>query len=264
VTLPATDFRGDTALWGVRKPSRWESFGKPRCLLESVETGAGEILLHPSGGTITASHWVPISVYALGLGAIKTRASRNYDADVVIRTDEGLVICQFKFSVPPTFPVADAEEETPLPESALVAKEVRNLSGLSAERLGEIFPVERESYQRWISGRTVPSPANLERLLALRHFLRELPNRVPEPKSWLLSPLGEGTASPTPHQLLKAGNLAELWNALADLPSSAPRYTRQSADGSTLTVTEGSLRGRDLPTSAEELDNYDDWLSEDE
>ena len=41
----------------------------------------------------------------------------------------------------------------PTPESAAVASEVRDLSGLSAEKLGDIFPIERESYQRWISGK---------------------------------------------------------------------------------------------------------------
>ena len=56
------------------------------------------------------------------------------------------------------------------PESAAVASDVRDLSGLSAGKLGDIFPIERESYQRWISGKNTPSEGNLERLLALRHL----------------------------------------------------------------------------------------------
>jgi hypothetical protein len=152
----------------------------------------------------------------------------------------------------------------PAPESAAVASEVRDLSGLSAEKLGEIFPIERESYQRWISGKNTPSEGNLERLLALRHYFRAVADRVDSPKAWLLSPLVEGAMSTSPYDLLRSGNLSSAWEALSTLPSRIERHTRRASDGSEAVVIEDSVRGRNAPTTADELDDYDDWLSEDE
>lgn len=151
--------------------------------------------------------------------------------------------------------------EVGLPESAAVAREVRELSGLSAVKLGDVFPVQREIFQRWIAG-SPPSAANLERLLALRHFLRALADRVQDPKTWLLSPLKEDAASPTAYDLLKVGNLAVLWDAILALPSKPRRYTREIPGEGVVTVVEGSLRGRDYRTSEEELDDYAELFDE--
>jgi len=258
----------------VPKPADWTGFNRspteapPRFsrLLQEIQTGSGEVLYRSPGGTVTINDWVPAAAHVLALETVKLLLLDEYHAVDLSRTSEGVAIYEIKIG---RLAETSAEEDdgdpvTPLPESALIAREVRDLSGLSAERLGQIFPVERESYQRWVSGKTTPSAANLERLLALRHFLRELANRVQTPKSWLLTPLSEGTSSGTPYEALKRGNLADLWDALAGLPSRARRYTREAADGTTLTVTEGSLRGRDIRTTPEELDDYDDWLGEDE
>src|SRR5206468_424785 len=95
-----------------------------------------------------------------------------------------VILCEVKLGTPDVLGLTGVVEAAPLaepgitedspaiPESAAVAREVRDLSGLSAEKLGDIFPIERESYQRWISGKNIPSEGNFERLLALRHFLR--------------------------------------------------------------------------------------------
>lgn len=148
------------------------------------------------------------------------------------------------------------------PDTAHLAREVRDLSGLSAGRLAELFPVERETYQRWITG-SPPSSANEERLLAIRHFLRELTHRVSNVRTWLLAPLVDGADSPSAFEVLKGGRLAELWDAIADLPSTAGRQTYVASDGSTLTELQGSRRGRDLRTPEEELDDYAEWLGDD-
>jgi transcriptional regulator with XRE-family HTH domain len=264
---PATEVEPQPANWIGYTRSPTYAPPHPRRLLGAIETLAGEVYLY-GGGTATINEWVPVETNLLVLETVNNRLLDNYRAvDFFRRSNEGLITVEIKLSNVRSNAVVVEEEQDAsiaLPESALIAKEVRDLSGLSAERLGEIFPVERESFQRWLSGRTTPSPANLERLLTLRHFLRELANRVESAQSWLLTPLVEGTSSATPHEMLKAGNVADLWDAVADLPSKARRYTQRAADGSLLTVTEGSLRGRDNRTNEEELDDYDEWLSEDE
>jgi len=235
--------------------------------LWTINRATGEAIYPYGGGTVTLNEWVPPETHALRLETVNDFLRETYRGiDVVARTDQGIVLFEIKLgNVSETG--SDPDEVDPiaaLPESALVAWEVRDLTGLAADKLAELFPVERESYQRWLSGRTRPSSANLERLLAFRHFLRELANRVEDPKIWLLAPLSEGTSSITPYEALKAGNLSAAWDAIADLPSKATRYAREAPDGETLIVTEGSLRGRDLRTSEEELDDYEDWLGKDE
>jgi hypothetical protein len=193
---------------------------------------------------------------------------------MILINGDSVILCEFKVSGEPSVwsglmeaaPEADPESLAvdPTPESAAIASEVRDLSGLSAEKLGDIFPIERESYQRWISGKNTPSEGNLERLLALRHYFRAVADRVDTPKTWLLSPLAQGVMSSSPYDLLRSGNFSSAWDALSTLPSRAKRHTRRASDGSEAVVIEGSVRGRNAPTTADELDDYDDWLSEDE
>jgi transcriptional regulator with XRE-family HTH domain len=264
LALAATEGRRESDDWTGFERSNAPRKPAPRCLVGEITTINGDLLYGYGGATTTANEWVPAATHALALETVKWGGRKDYRlVDLIWRDAHNVVLCEIKLG---GFNVAlheNLDAVATLPESALVAKEVRDLTGLSAERLGDIFPVERESYQRWISGKTTPSSANLERLLALRHFARALAARVADSKTWLLSPLpsaGSGTAYDT----LRGGNLNALWDAIGDLPSSAPRYTRQAADGTVLTVTEGSLRGRDFRTSAEGLDDDADWLSEDE
>lgn len=254
----------------VPKAEDWTAFGttlresRPRQLVNEIRTTAG--VCRYGGGTVTIHDWVPTVAHVLAFEPMNALMLDEYHAfDLIGHTPRGgVLICEIKVAPTPTDVEHGTGGEDDLSESAAVAREVRDLSGLGARRLGEIFPVERESYQRWVSGRITPSAENLERLLALRHFMRELANRVPSPKSWLLSPIVEGAESPTPYELMKAGNLVDAWAAIADLPSKARRYTREAADGSTLTVTEGSVRGRDLRTSEDEIGDYSDWLGDDD
>lgn len=213
--------------------------------------------------------------YAWDAHALPPAIFTGYQPDMILINGDSVILCEFKIRqlessawtglMGPTLvadPVPLAAD--PTPESAAVASEVRDLSGLSAEKLGDIFPIERESYQRWISGKNTPSEGNLERLLALRHYFRAVADRVDTPKAWLLSPLAEGVMSSSPYDLLRSGNLSSAWDALSTLPSRAKRHTRRASDGSEAIVIEGSARGRNAPTTADESDDYDDWLSEDE
>ncbi len=253
-----------------REPARWVGFDalgdvpyRPLCPNQIVWREM-VIYRNPGGTTAVRNNWIPPATYMIEV--VKNQVERSYsyfDALYAIG-DDMVMMVEAKYK-PPTgrFQVEQApvEVEPELPESALAAREVRELSGLSAGRLGDVFPVHREIFQRWTSGKP-PSAANLERLLALRHFLRALAERVADPNSWLLSPLDEGAASPTAYEVLKTGNLRALWNAIVDLPSTAKRYTREIPGEGAVTVVEGSLRGRDYPTTEEELDDYAELFDE--
>jgi transcriptional regulator with XRE-family HTH domain len=262
----ATDVELEAESWTPFRRPRTEGFPKIPCKLSEFQTPAGDTVPVYGAGTVTASAWVPVATQMLVLEVAATLVRHAYRVvDFVFETKQGFLVGEVKLdNIGLTVgAVSDAPKPT-LPESALIAREVRDVSGLSAQKLGEIFPVERESYQRWMSGKTVPSADNLERLLALRHFFSELSNRIADAKTWLFAPFAEEGASGSRFDALKAGKLTALWESIADLPSKKPRHTREMDDGTVLTVTEGALRGRDIRTSPEELDNYEEWLSEDE
>lgn len=263
--------------WASLKSAAPDWSPRRRHLLRSLTIDERPVVC-PSNGTFSfVSPWTPVTTYVVDSHALPSSIfTATYQPDLVVLSGGSVILCEFKVGTPhmsgwtgviEAAPVADPglpAEDPVMPESAAIAREVRDLSGLSAEKLGEIFPIERESYQRWISGKNTPSEGNLERLLALRHFFRTVADRVESPKAWLLTPLAEGVMSGSPYDLLRAGDFSSSWDAISRLPSTAKRYSRRARDGSELTVIEGSLRGRNLPTSAEELDDYDDWLSEDE
>lgn len=148
-----------------------------------------------------------------------------------------------------------------LPESAVIAREIRDLSGLSARQLGAVFPVARENFQRWTTG-TPPSEANLERLLGLRHFFRAVADRVDAPKNWMLSPISAVADSPTPYSLLVHGDLTTPWDALAELSSRASAKVVYDSEGNRGLRIGGSTRGRSISTPEEEMDDYSEWLDD--
>ena len=148
-----------------------------------------------------------------------------------------------------------------LPESALIAREIRDLSGLSARQLGAVFPVARENFQRWTTG-TPPSEANLERLLGLRHFFRAVADRVDDPKNWMLSPISAVADSPTPYSLLVRGDLTTPWDVLAELPSRTSAEVVYDSEGNRGLRIGGSTRGRSISTPEEELGDYSEWLDD--
>ena len=266
VAPAATEVVSEPARWTGFKRSAGEGNVRPRRWLDQIRSQTGRVLYRYGGGTTTINEWLPAAAQALTLETIHGSLREAYrGADLVMKTASGVLVFEIKLgSIQITAQDLEDEPVPALPETALIAKEVRDLSGLSAARLGDIFPIERETFQRWMSGRITPPSANLERLLALRHFLRELANRTEDPKSVLLSPLSEGQPSDTLYGLLKSGNLSAAWGAIANMTSTASRYTRETEDGAVLTVTRGSLRGRDVREAEEDLGNYDEWLSEDE
>lgn len=217
----------------------------------------GDNLLDWGFGTVPGGAWSSPS-YGLCLQALgATIGARPYGLETVVVDSGRWPIYVLQVRTPVHEPVVPTPKSRRTgSEAASIASEVRVISGLSVRKLAEIFPVERESFQRWLSGEQTPSSANLERLLALRHFLQALAQRVGDPKSWLLAPLYGEQAAPSAYDVLRSGNLTDLWAAISALPGNAPRRTYLSEEGGFATVVEGSLRGRDYRASEEELDDY--------
>ena len=146
--------------------------------------------------------------------------------------------------------------EEPLPVSAVVARALRDFSGLSAERLGEVFPVARETFQRWVTGTGHPSTANLQRLMLLDRFVRDISSRTDDVKAWLLAPVEGRADMRTPYDLIKEGRLTEAWN-LARSAGSARFERYRDAEGNFATRVRGNIAGT-LESEGDGHDDFDD------
>lgn len=125
-------------------------------------------------------------------------------------TSEGAVRSRRIF--PPRF-IESARRSPPAPTTGFkdlapsdtsAAARLRDLSGLDAERLGELFGVSRVTFQNWTAG-TIPHDARRERLLEVLSLVEEAAKRLGTPRAtadWLLTPTTAGGKKPI--QLLKA------------------------------------------------------------
>jgi hypothetical protein len=148
-----------------------------------------------------------------------------------------------------------------------IATEVKQTSRLTIDELAALFPsghgrrgrMSRENYHRWMRGATQPGSANLQRLLALRGFLRAAADRVSDLRTWLFSPVEEDV---TPYDLLRAGALTHVWEMLGRIPSTAPRIVVRDAEGGYGVRIESSLRSGERPTTVDDLDDTSDWIGD--
>lgn len=238
-------------------------------------------------GTIAPSQWIALSALKVALESLRSyrHDAINEQPDLVVSEIDHVLLIQVKRRVrdaaaemlakasllePSSWvdarvqgAVSEQTEAGPPSASSQAAHELRELSGLSARQLGEIFPVARESFQRWVSGDLSPSAENLQRLMALRHFLRALADRVPDARAWLLTPLPGTQGNETPLDRLARGDMAQLWRAIADFPSRSSPEAVIDAEGDRGVVVRSSLRGTDAPTPEDELDGYDEWFDDD-
>jgi len=146
-----------------------------------------------------------------------------------------------------------ARREHTLSTAQTAALAIRDSSGLDAERLGAIFSVERESFQRWLSGRVTPTVAKQEQLFALQHLFEDLSHRVPDPRAWLLSPgVAEGV---TPHKMLCEGRLSGVARLVAQIERPDARRRVVDSEGQVGTTIRGSLRALDDGTPEDEWDD---------
>lgn len=204
-------------------------------------------------GTASHSEWIPPRALETALRMCPGPVSSNRDyvlvfpAERLLRTLEDIQRAAF----PRSHTVAD-----PVPLSADVARTIREVSGLGAERLGDLFPVARETFQRWTSGAGIPSTANLERLLLLRRLLLDIASRTNDVRGWLLTPIDERDDHKSPFALLKEGRVTEAWHS-ARLAGS-PRFEKyRDGDGNVAHRALGNIAGR-LEADLHEPDDFEE------
>ena len=82
--------------------------------------------------------------------------------------------------------------------ASMQAEHLREISGLTIERLAEIFDVSRTTYHKWISG-SPPHDAHREHLLEVLPLMEEAVRRLGSPNTtsiWLLTPVSPGGKKP--------------------------------------------------------------------
>lgn len=82
--------------------------------------------------------------------------------------------------------------------ASMQAEHLREISGLTIERLAEIFDVSRTTYHKWISG-SPPHDAHREHLLEVLPLMEEAARRLGSPNTisiWLLTPVSPGGKKP--------------------------------------------------------------------
>jgi transcriptional regulator with XRE-family HTH domain len=123
---------------------------------------------------------------------------------------------------------------------ARLARDLREMTGLSASALGGIFGISREQYSRWVSGNPI-SDVRHGQLIFLHTVVRELVRRleVPRARAWLHQPI-DGTA--TPLDMLQHRQFDKFYRQVSELPDNEP-------------IVAGKIAS--LPPPAE-MDNDDD------
>ena len=116
----------------------------------------------------------------------------------------------------PADPTADREQ----PDHARVARELKELTGLSAEVLGSGVGVTREQFQRWLKGSPI-SDARHGQLIYLHTIAADVARRLAtlDAKIWWKTPGGDGL---TPAELLRRRQANHVYRLVSALPDSAP------------------------------------------
>ncbi len=142
-------------------------------------------------------------------------------------TDRALVVSVDRAIENPFSASTDADERLPpadavsaLPRQAILARELRQLTGLSAGLLGESLGVSREQFQRWMSGRPISDPRHGQ-LVFLHTISRELVRKcgAEEARLWWQIPGPNGMA---PKVLLQQRLLDAIHRLIVSLPETEP------------------------------------------
>jgi transcriptional regulator with XRE-family HTH domain len=175
-------------------------------------------------GTVAATEWITVEAVEVACRLLPGPVSP--DRDVIfarlvdigheLETDwVGRLLHEQGFTIETSEDVIEGHVSS-IP---LIAKRLREISGLNAEQLAAIFPVRRESYQRWVSGAIQPSQHNLERLVALERLFEAAGSRVGDVRLWLHVPDVEGS---TPYDRLRRGQLSAVWSSLMRVAGGRP------------------------------------------
>lgn len=216
----------------------------------------------PTESLLTQSWGSLPTIYAPLIYDSSTRFVHLTGADDRFWTSDDIVILELGGEANTGVVASSREPAKSIQRSA--AAELRELTSLSAAELSALFPVSRETFQRWTSGALMPSTSNLERLLALKHLFQEVRRRVGSTKEWLLTPAAsEDGVYRTPYEVLRGGELGTAWDMLLRHHVSQDKHRIVGTDGTPLTRFEHSLRTADRRSAEEEVSGYDDLFDGD-
>lgn len=91
------------------------------------------------------------------------------------------------------------------------AKKLKEISGLTDSQVAALFPVARETFQRWRTGTAPIGQESRGRLNSLFTMIRDLAVRVDSVDEWLFSIDEAGENRPTPYELLRARQYTRVW-----------------------------------------------------
>jgi transcriptional regulator with XRE-family HTH domain len=97
------------------------------------------------------------------------------------------------------------------PSGGQLARELKLRSGLTDNDLSALFPVTRETFNRWQQGGLPVGRESLERLRSLHTLVTEIDRRVDSVKEWLHSQNSDGT---TAYELLMTKQLTRVWDLI--------------------------------------------------
>lgn len=205
-----------------------------------------------AAGTVITSGWIPTGHVVIDLEVPDSAYQSSVAGDIVVGGAQ-----------------SDHAIAAEVPLAAGAADEIRGLSGLSVDQLAALFPdrrgeggrMSRENFHRWLSGRSEPTGANLNRLIALRQLLREARERVADVHIWLLTP-DAALGFESPYAVLRRGALTALWPFVAQLPGRRGHTAVTLSAGDRGVRIDESLRGGDADTPASEADESSDWFGE--
>jgi len=104
---------------------------------------------------------------------------------------------------------------------ARLARELREMTGMSARELGSCLGVSREQYSRWISGRPI-SDHRCGQLVHLHTVMRDLVRRLgtDQTRIWLRTPVAsaQDVELITPVELLQRRLVGQILRMITDLP----------------------------------------------
>jgi hypothetical protein len=144
-----------------------------------------------------------------------------------------------------------------LPYFTLAARDLRDMSGLSADAIGRMFPVARETVQRWISGTSEPSPPNKGRIKALRATLHDMSELVDDVREFLFGPIRGAVEGETVYDWLCQGRLSDVQRLVASLPDARHYDTYLNSEGERVVRVTGAIHQGNEPSPDYEYEDFD-------
>lgn len=135
---------------------------------------------------------------------------------------------------------------------------IKNVTGLSDDRLGQILDVDRQTVIKWKKGGPI-NDTNLQRLLVVREVLERANRKYSTPErlvEWLYTP--RGLEGKTPFQLLEDGEINKARFYAVSQQSRNVLRPRFNVERDLPQVWENAKEQREKPYSLSELSSFSD------